>query len=494
MATRGSGLPPAPANAARPDVPPTKETHRIAMPSPATTQEKASLRLPTRDQKPLVRTEIPGPKSRALVAEEAPFLAPGIQSISTLSGIAVASGEGSLVEDVDGNRYLDIAAGICVNALGHSHPRYRQILKDQIDEVTVGSLTTARRAEALRRVAAHTPKDLTRIQLYSGGTEAVEAALRLAKSYTKKFEFLAFWGGFHGKTAGSMSLIGDGTKNGLGPSMPGAYHAPYASCYRCPLGLSYPSCGVECAEFTRKVVKNSTTGALAAILIEPIQGTAGNVVPPPEFMPAIRDIAKENDALLVSDEMICGFGRTGRWFGCEHWGVTPDIVTMGKGLGSGFPVSGLASTPEITQARPWGAPSGSSSSYGGNPMAGAAMLASVSVIEEDGLVENAERVGAFMLKRFLELQERYEFIGDVRGKGLLIGLELVRDRKTKAPLAKEVCVRLFQAALRRGLISMVYNPSFRVNPPLSIDEATADTALGILDEVFGELSRAGGWK
>ena len=372
-------------------------------------------------QSPRLLTEIPGPKSRALVAAEAPYLAPGIQSISTLSGLAVARGEGCAFEDVDGNRFLDIAAGICVNALGHGHPRYREILKSQIDEVTVGSLTTARRAEALRRVAAHTPKGLTKIQLYSGGTEAVEAAMRLAKSHTKKFEFLAFWGGFHGKTAGALSLIGDGTKNHLGPSLPGSYHAPYASCYRCPLALTYPSCGIECAEFARKVIRNSTTGALAAILIEPIQGTAGNVVPPPEFMPAIRDIAKENDALLVSDEMICGFGRTGRWFGCEHWGVVPDIVTMGKGLGNGFPVSALASTEAITQAKPWGAPSGSSSSYGGNPMAGAAILASVSVIEEEGLVENAEKVGAFMLARFRDMQERYPFIGDVRGRGCSSG-------------------------------------------------------------------------
>jgi 4-aminobutyrate aminotransferase-like enzyme len=445
-------------------------------------------------QKPSLSTEIPGPKSRALVAAEAPYLAPGIQSISTLSGLAVARGEGSVVEDVDGNRFLDIAAGICVNALGHAHPRYRQILKDQIDEVTVGSLTTPRRAEALRRVAAHTPPGLSKIQLYSGGTEAVEAAMRLAKSYTKKYEFLSFWGGFHGKTAGTLSLIGDGTKNQLGPSLPGTYLAPYANCYRCPLALKYPSCGIECAEFTRKVIRHSTTGALAAILIEPIQGTAGNVVPPPEFMPAIRDIAKENGALLMSDEMICGFGRTGRWFGCEHWGVVPDVVTMGKGLGNGFPVSGLASTAEITQAKPWGAPSGSSSSYGGNPMAGAAILASVSVIEEEGLVQNAERVGALMLRRFREMQERYEFIGDVRGKGLLIGVELVKDRATKQPLAKDVCVRLFKESLKRGLISMVYNPNFRVNPPLSIDEGTAENALAILDEVFGMLAREGGWK
>jgi 4-aminobutyrate aminotransferase / (S)-3-amino-2-methylpropionate transaminase / 5-aminovalerate transaminase len=443
---------------------------------------------------PEILTEIPGPKSRALVAEEAAHLAPGIQSISTLSGIAVARAEGSVIEDVDGNRFLDLAAGICVNALGHSHPRYRQILKDQIDEVTIGSYTTERRAKGLAKVAAHTPPGLDRMQLYSGGTEAVEAALRLAKSFTKKFEFLAFWGGFHGKTAGTMSLIGDGTKNGLGPSMPGAYHAPYADCYRCPLALTYPSCGIECASFARKVIKNSTTGALAAVIMEPIQGTAGNIVPPPEFMPIVREIAKENDALLIADEMITGFGRTGRWFGVEHTGTRPDIVTMGKGLGAGFPVSGLASTAEITKATPWGAPSGSSSSYGGNPMAGAAVYAAVTVIEEDHLVENSAALGDWMLSRFRYMQEKYEFIGDVRGKGLLIGVELVKDRKTKEPLDKAVCVRLFQDGLRHGLVSMVYNPHFRVNPPLSMDRRTAERALEILEGSFARLAREGGWR
>jgi 4-aminobutyrate aminotransferase-like enzyme len=433
---------------------------------------------------PRIVTEVPGPKSRSLRARESRFLAPGVQSIATLSGLAVQRAEGSVIEDVDGNRFLDLAAGICVNALGHGHPRYRQILKQQIDEVTVGSFTTARRAQALEKIASHTPSGLTKTQLYSGGTEAVEAAMRLAKSYTKKYEFLAFWGGFHGKTAGTLSLIGDGTKNGLGPAMPGTYLTPYADCYRCPLGLTYPSCGIECAEFARKVIKNSTTGSLAAILVEPIQGTAGNVVPPPEFMPIIREIATENDALLISDEMITGFGRTGRWFGCEHTATTPDIMTIGKGLGSGFPVSGLVSTDEITQAPPWGNPSGSSSSYGANPMAAAATLASVTVIEDEDLVGNAARVGEWMLLRFLELQERHKVIGHVNGKGLLIGVELVRDRKTREPLEKETCVRIFQECLKRGLISMVYNPHFRVNPALSIDQSTAETALGILDEVF----------
>jgi len=417
-----------------------------------------------------------------------------MQSISTLSGIAVARAEGSVIEDLDGNRFLDLAAGICVNALGHAHPRYRQILKDQIDEVTVGSFTTLRRAQALEKIASHAPKGLDKIQLYSGGTEAVEAAMRLAKSHTKKYEFLSFWGGFHGKTAGTMSLIGDGTKNGLGPSLPGTYLTPYADCYRCPFGLRYPSCGVECADFTRKVVKNSTTGALAGVLIEPIQGTAGNVVPPPEFLPAVKEIARESGALLIVDEMITGFGRTGRWFGCEHTATTPDIMTIGKGLGAGFPVSGLVSTDAITKATPWGNPSGSSSSYGGNPMAGAAAYASLTVIEEDRLVENAAEVGGWMLGRLRAMQERHEFIGQVRGEGLLIGVELVKDRTTKEPLDKKVCVRLFHECLKRGLVSMVYSPHFRVNPALSIDRATAETALGILDEVFALVGREGSWR
>jgi 4-aminobutyrate aminotransferase-like enzyme len=443
---------------------------------------------------PRILTEIPGPRSRALVAAESEHLAPGMQSISTLSGIAVARAEGSVVEDLDGNRFLDLAAGICVNALGHGHPRYRRILKEQIDEVTVGSFTTQRRAAGLAKVASHTPPGLTKIQLYSGGTEAVEAALRLAKSATHKYEFLSFWGGFHGKSAGTLSLIGDGTKVGLGPSMPGTFHTPYADCYRCPLGMKYPSCGVACADFARKVIRHSTTGALAAILVEPVQGTAGNVVPPPEFMPAIREIARESGALLIADEMITGFGRTGRWFGCEHTGVTPDVMTIGKGLGAGFPVSGLISTEEITKAKPWGNPSGSSSSYGGNPMAGAAVFASTSVIEEDGLVENAARIGEWMLQRLLAMQDRHEFIGHVQGKGLLIRVELVKDRSTREPLDRKVCVRLFQECMRRGLISMVYTPHFRVNPALSIDQGTAETALEILDEVFTEIGRQGSWR
>jgi 4-aminobutyrate aminotransferase-like enzyme len=276
--------------------------------------------------------------------------------------------------------------------------------------------------------------------------------------------------------------------------MPGTFHAPYADCYRCPLKLQYPSCGVACADFADQVIEHSSTGALAAVLVEPIQGTAGNIVPPPEFLPAIHAIARKHHALLIGDEMITGFGRTGRWFGCEHSGVTPDILTIGKGLGSGFPVSGLVSTEEITRAVPWGKPSGSSSSYGGNPMAGAAAYASVSVIEDEGLVENSERVGAWMLERLREMQQRHEFIGHVQGKGLLIGVELVKDRGTREPLDRAVCVRIFQACLRRGLIGMTYSPHIRVNPALTIDRPTAETALGILEEAFAQIEAEGHWR
>ena len=219
-----------------------------------------------------------------------------------------------------------------------------------------------------------------------------------------------------------------------------------------------------------------------------MQGTAGNVVPPPEFLPAIRDLAHEIGAVLIADEMITGFGRTGRWFGCNHTGVVPDVMTVGKGMGNGFPISGLISTDEIVAATPFARPSASSSSYGGNPLAAAAALATLETIVDDGLVEHAARVGARMLDRLRDMQERYRFIGDVRGVGLLIGLDLVRDRATKEPLGREVTERIFTEALRRGLLMMGYFPRVRINPPLTITQEQADAGLAILEEVFAAVA------
>ncbi len=240
-------------------------------------------------------------------------------------------------------------------------------LADQASRLMVGTFATPERSEAFKTLADAAPSPLKRFHLYSGGAEAVEAALRAARSFTGKHEVVGFWGGFHGKTGGVIGLIGDESKQGYGP-LPGGQHlVPYADCYRCPFKMEYPECGMFCVEFARKQIKNSSGGAIAAVLVEPFQGTAGNVIPPDDFLPAVKEIARENDAVLIADEMITGFGRTGTMWGVEHTGVRPDIMTVGKGMGSGFPVSGVLMSEEVSRAKPFAKPSASSSSYGGNP-------------------------------------------------------------------------------------------------------------------------------
>lgn len=332
------------------------------------------------------------------------------------------------------------------------------------------------------------PVPRARTQLYSGGAEAVEAAIRLAKAYTEKFEVVGFWGGFHGKTGGVMGLIGDTWKQHWGPLPGGTHLVPYADCYRCPFKAEYPQCGLLCLEFARQAIRNNTAGAVAAIVVEPMQGTAGNVIPPPEFLPGVREIAREYGALLICDEMITGFGRTGKMFGCEHTSTEPDILTVGKGFGNGFPVSGVIAREELTQAEPFCKPSASSSSYGGNPLAASAALATVKTIVEDDLPANAAQVGQVLLRGFQRLQEKYEFIGDVRGAGLLIGLDLVKDRRTKEPLPARVTERLFLAALQRGLLLMGYFSRIRINPPLVLSEAEAAEGLAMFDAACAEVA------
>ena len=432
--------------------------------------------------------EKPGPRSREIFREEQEVIAPGQQRIALLSELALASGHGATVTDLDGNTYLDFFAGVAVASLGHAHPGYVAAVEAQLRRISVGSFTTENRLRLLRLIARLAPGDLGRTQLYSGGAEAVEAAFRLAMSYTGKHEIVGFWGGFHGKTGGVMGLIGDESKHGWGPLPGGRYSVPYPDCYRCPLKLDYPDCGMACVDFARESIKRTTSGAVAAIIVEPMQGTAGNVIPPPEFLPAIRELAHDIGALLIADEMITGFGRTGRWFGCNHSGVTPDIMTVGKGMGNGFPISGLISTDEIVSATPFARASASSSSYGGNPLASAAALATLQTIVDDGLVEHSARIGARMLDRLRGMQERYPFLGDVRGAGLLIGLDLVRDRVTKEPLERAVTERIFAEALRRGLLLMGYFPRVRINPPLTITAEQADAGLAILDEVFAAVA------
>jgi 4-aminobutyrate aminotransferase-like enzyme len=338
------------------------------------------------------------------------------------------------------------------------------------------------------------PPGLDRLQLYSSGAEAVESALRLARCATGRTEVVGFWGGFHGKTAGAAALMGSTAREAFGPLPAGATLVPYADCYRCPLGLAYPSCGVACADFARKSLAAQPAGPVAAVVVEPMQGTAGNVIPPAEFLPAIASAAREHGALLVADEMITGFGRTGTPWGVDHSATRPDIVTIGKGFGSGFPVSGVLARDEVARSKPWSNPSGASSSYGGNPLASAAALASVETIQRERLWENAARVGAAMLAELRRMQQRYPFVGDVRGAGLLIGIELVRDPATREPLDGSVTRRLFEECVRRGLLAMTYTPHVRLQPALTIDEETALEGLAVLDEAFGDLARHGGWR
>jgi 4-aminobutyrate aminotransferase/(S)-3-amino-2-methylpropionate transaminase len=435
------------------------------------------------------RRAVPGPKSKAVFEREARTMAPGLQSIALYSQIAVDRAEGCTITDVDGNEYLDFIAGIAVGSLGHSHPHYIKRLKEQLDRVTFGSFTTETRTRFLELLAAALPEGLTHVQLFSGGAEAVEAAFRLAKSVTKKFEFVGFWGGYHGKTAGVIGLLGGGYRNHQGPFPTGTHLSPYAYCYRCPWNLEFPSCGLACAEHLRNVIKNETQDEIAAIVIEPMQGTAGNVIPPDDFIHAVRDIADECGALLIADEILTGFGRTGTMWACEQFDLKPDIMTIGKGMGGGFPLSGVASSLERMSAPPFGEPSGSSSSYGGNPLAAAAGLASMEVYRDENLVANSARVGALMLDALKRLQEKYRFIGDVRGRGLMIGVEMVADRKTKVPLDRTITRALFHEALERGLVTMSYSHVIRINPPLVITEDEALRGVDILDQSFAAIER-----
>lgn len=438
----------------------------------------------------------PGPKSTKLIAEEAPFLAPGTQGVWQLAGLAMDRGEGARLKDVDGNWYLDFVAGICVAALGYGHKRQAQAIADQAQKLIVGSYTTEPRVSLLRRIANMTPKGfgLNKIQLYSGGAEAVESALRLARAYTKKFEVVSFWGGFHGKTGGVLGLMGSDFKAGLGPQSPGLHMVPYADCYRCPFKLSPSDCGVACVDFMREAIKKQTTQNIAAVIAEPIQGTNGNVIPPDDFLPAVKEVAKEFGALYISDEMITGFGRTGKMFGCEHSGVQPDIMTIGKGLGGGFPVTGVISSEEITRAEPWSKPSFSSSSYGGNPLASAAADATLGALVEERLVENAATVGRALLEALRPMVDKYPFVGEVRGRGLLIGLELVTDKKTKQPLSKKACEWIFREGVKRGILAMTYTSRVRINPPLVITEEQALGGAALLDEVFAEATKQNIWR
>ena len=441
---------------------------------------------------PSAAEQAAGPNSIAAFEAEAEFLAPGTQSVALFSRLCMDHGQGAMLYDVDGKRYTDLLAGVGVASLGYAHPKFVAAMQRQVARLHVGSFTSENRAVLVRLISEITPGDLNRTQLYSSGAEAVESAFRLAKSYTGKTEFIGFWHGFHGKTSGVLPLLGSSFKHGLGPLMPGNYSTPYAGCARCAFDKTFPSCEWHCVEFLKQKIELETTNDVAAIIVEPIQGTAGNVVPPLGYLRVLKKLAESIGAVLIADEMLTGFGRTGTMFAVEHDGVVPDIMTIGKGFGGGFPMTGVIAREEVARAKPWANPSGSSSSYGGNPLAAAAARVTIETMLEDNLVAHSRKVGAAMMAEMKKWETDLPIVSDVRGRGLMIGFDLVHPGTTKL-LGKDVTRWAFDTLLARGVLAMVYNPEVRINPPLVISEADALDALAVMKDVLREAAeRVGG--
>ena len=439
-------------------------------------------------------------RTKALFDEEQKFIAPGLQTIALLSELAIERGQGSTLTDFDGNTYLDLNAGVSVASLGHAHPKYVAALSAQLAAVTVGSFTSKPRAELAKLIAELAPGNLGRVQFFSGGAEAVEAAIKLARSYTKRTDVIGFTGGFHGKTAGVLPISDVGWKDAVGPLPPGYHHAPF------PDPTMFAGSAEECVRASidglRRVAEGAK-GRLAAIIVEPIQGTAGNLGPPPGFLNLVADVAHAFGALFIADEMITGFGRTGLMFGSNHDGVVPDIMTTGKGMASGFPMSALISTDAIMAAEPFSLPSASSSSYGGNPLAAAAGLVTIRTIIDERLVDNSARIGKVLLDGLKTIAARRRSIANVRGRGLLVGFDLVRLHKPGATLqadvhdgqgrvpatfmAKSDCVKFFMECLGNGIIMMGNTPRVRVHPPLILTAEQATGALAVIDAALERI-------
>ena len=436
---------------------------------------------------PDIRTSLPGPNAQAIIARDA-------QAVSTSYTrdypLVIARGEGAYVEDVDGNVFLDCTAGIAVNATGHSHPDVVRAITDQAQRFLHMSGTDfyyelqVQLGERLSEIAPMPGPHRTFFG--NSGTEANEAAIKLAKFHTKRHNVIAFFGAFHGRSMGSLSMTASKLtqRRGFGPFVPGTYHAPYANCYRCPVGLRPESCAAECLRFVEEqlLVHLVAPEEVAAVMVEPIQGEGGYIVPPTVFLQRLREITRQHGMLLVVDEVQSGMGRTGKMFAIEHTGVQPDVVTMAKGIASGMPL-GVATAPASIMSWPAGT---HASTFGGNPVACAASLATLRLLR-DSLMKNAEVVGAHLIAGARALMEKHRIIGDVRGRGLMIGLELVRDRETKERATTERNAVVTEA-FRRGLLLLGAGPNaIRISPPLVLSKAQADTALEILDQALSTV-------
>jgi 4-aminobutyrate aminotransferase / (S)-3-amino-2-methylpropionate transaminase / 5-aminovalerate transaminase len=427
-----------------------------------------------------LKTEIPGPRSREIIERKAGSVA---DPLSLTFPIVIEEGRGATLTDVDGNTLLDFTGGVgCLN-VGHSHPQVVAAAKEQLDRFGHTDFTIVPYEVYVRlaeRLCGLVPiAGPTKAAFFNAGTEAVENAVKFARSYTKRQAVIAFEGGFHGRTLLSLSLTSKTHpyKAGLGPFAPEVYRVPFAQDYR------GPDARTALAALEQALVTQVAAEDVAAIVIEPVQGEGGFVVAPRPFLEGVRRICDDNGIVLVVDEVQTGFGRTGKLFAIEHYGVEPDLITMAKSIAAGLPLSAVVGRAEIMDAPGDSAIGGT---YVGNPVAQAAALAVLDVIEEEGLVERAAEIGETIRSRMLAWQERFPAIGHVRGLGAMLAIELVSDRETKTPAA-ELATAVVEAALERGLLllkSGIYANCIRVLLPLVITDAELDEALGVWDEAL----------
>jgi 4-aminobutyrate aminotransferase len=439
---------------------------------------------------PKIVVSPPGPKAREMVKKDESLVSP---SYARFYPLVIDSGKGCIVKDVDGNEFIDFNSGlVCLN-VGHSHPKVVAAIKKQCDRFLHYSNTDFYYDEVIDlagKLAEITPGDFKK-KVYFGnsGAEAIEAAVKLAKWHSRRQLFIAFISAFHGRTIGALSFTASKPtqRRYFFPLMPGVTHVPYPHCYRCPFKLAYPECHYWCVDFIDEYVlqKYVPPEDTAAILYEPIQGEGGYVVPPPEYPKRLKKLADKYGLLFIDDEVQAGMGRTGKWFAIEHWDVEPDIICSAKGLASGMPLGAIVANAKVMD---WAGGS-HASTFGGNPLSCAAALAVIDTIKEEKLLENAAKQGAYIMKRLEELKARSEIVGDVRGKGLMIGLEIVEDKKSKKP-APEKVKEIMMRSWKRGVAVITCGTStIRIAPPLVITRELVDSALDIIEDTVKEVEK-----
>jgi 4-aminobutyrate aminotransferase len=432
----------------------------------------------------------PGPKARELVKKDERLISP---SYGRFYPLVVESGKGCIVKDVDGNEYIDFNSGlVCLN-VGHNHPKVIEAIKKQCDRFLHYSNTDFYYQEVLdlaEKLTEITPGKFEKKAYFgNSGAESVEAAVKIAKWHTRRQLFIGFISAFHGRTVGALSFTASkpAQRRYFFPLMPGVTHVPYGYCYRCPFKLTFPDCHYWCIDFVDEYVlqKYVPPEDVAGIVVEPIQGEGGYVVPPPEYHQRLKKLADKYGILLIADEVQSGMGRTGKWFAIEHWGVEPDILCTAKALASGLPLGATISSAKVMD---WG-PGAHASTFGGNPVSCVAALAVINAIKEEKLLENAAKQGSYIMKRLEEFKEESGIVGDVRGKGLMIGMEIVEDKESKTPAPKKVG-EIMMRSWKRGVSVITCGAStIRVAPPIIITRELVDAALDIIIDVTKEVEK-----